>query len=144
MGTFEVERTVRAARSRTFEVVADLRAHGDYVPLTTIVHDPGPIGVGWRFTGRTGLGPVFLPDRMEVTRWQPGESFRIDKRGPVLQGWADVQFSDDGPDTRVVWTERITLGPVALGRVLDPLLDPVNRALFTRVLGALAARAEQA
>lgn len=144
MGTFEVVRTVRAGRAKTFEVVADLRAHGDYVPLTRVEHDPGPIGVGWRFTGRTGVGPLTLVDRMEVTRWEPGESFRIDKRGPVLDGWAEVHFTCDGPDTRVVWHEHILVRPRALGRLLAPVLDPGNRVLFTRVLGAMAARAEHA
>lgn len=144
MGTFEVVRTVRADLARTFAVVSDLRAHGDYIPFTTIEHDPGPIAVGWRFAGRTGVGRLALLDRMEVTRWEPGESFRIDKRGPVLDGWADVHFSVDGDDTRVVWRERIVLRPRVLGAALGPVLDPANRVFFGRALSAMAARAQQA
>lgn len=144
MGTFEVVRTVHADRDRVFAVVADLRAHGDYIPLTTIDGDQGAIGPGWRFTGRTGVGPLVLVDRMEVTRWEPGRGFRIDKRGPALDGWAELHLSPDGPDTRLVWRERIVVRPAAVGRLLGPILDPANKALFGAAVDRMVARAERA
>lgn len=143
MGTFEVVRTVRADRDRVFAVVADFRSHGDYIPLTRITADAGPIGPGWRFVGRTGVARLRLVDRMEVTRWEPGLGFRIDKRGPVLEGWAELHLSDDGPDTRLVWRERIVVRPASVGRLLGPLLDPGNKAVFGVAVDRMVARAEQ-
>lgn len=143
MGVFEIARTVRADRARVFDVVSDFRRHGDYIPLTTMVTDDGPAGAGWRFTGRSGIGPLVLVDRMEITAWEPDRFFRIDKRGPVLDGWAEARLSDDGPHTRLVWTEEIVPRPAALGRRLAPVLDPANRWMFSRALDRMARRAEQ-
>ncbi len=144
MGTFEVVRTVHADRDRVFAVVADFRAHGDYIPLTTIHAGQEAIGPGWRFTGRTGVGPVALIDRMEVTRWEPGRGFRVDKLGPVLDGWGELHLSADGPDTRLVWRERIVVRPAAVGLVLGPILDPANKALLGAAVDRMVARAERA
>jgi carbon monoxide dehydrogenase subunit G len=140
---FEVVRTVRADRATVFAVVSDLGRHGDYIPLTTMVTDPGPVGPGWRFTGRTGIGPLVLVDHMEVTAWEPDRSFRIDKRGPVLDGWAEVRVDDDGPHSRLSWREEIVPRPAALGRWVTPVLDPANRRLFGRSLDRMVRRAEQ-
>lgn len=144
MGTFEVVRTVRADREQVFAVVADLRAHGDYIPLTTIRGGQGPIGPGWRFTARSGVGPLVLVDRMEVTRWEPGRGFRIDKHGPVLDGWAEVRLSQEGPHTRLSWRERIVLRPATVGRLLGPVLDQANKALFAAAVDRMVSRVERA
>lgn len=147
MGTFELARVMPGTQEQVFAVVADLPAYGQYILSTRIEHDPGPVQVGWRFTGYTGVGPVRLPDRMEVTRWEPAQGFGVRKLGPVLSGWAEVELVElprdqgaeeqEGPATLVRWREHITMRPERVGRRLAPLTDPVNRWLFTRALAAM-------
>jgi hypothetical protein len=62
----------------------------------------------------------------------------------VLDGWAELHLSPDGPDTRLVWRERIVVRPAAVGRVLGPILDPANKALFGAAVDRMVARAERA
>ncbi len=144
MGTFELVRSVPAGIHETFGVFAAFRDHGDFIPLTTITSDEGPIGVNWTFTARSGFGPLALPDRMEVSIWDPPHEFRIDKLGPVLDGWAHVHFAREGSDTRVVWREHIMVRPHTVGRVLGRVLDPGNQLMFGRALDKMARRAAEA
>ncbi len=141
MGTFELVRCVPAGLQETFDVFSGFRDHGDYIPLTTITSDEGPIGVNWTFTARSGVGPLALPDRMEVSIWDPPHEFRIDKLGPVLDGWAHVHFAREGSDTRVVWREHIMVRPHIVGRALGRVIDPGNRVMFGRALDKMARRA---
>jgi carbon monoxide dehydrogenase subunit G len=140
MGTVELVRTLPATPEEVFAVVADLPAHGDFVPFTRVEHDPGPVRVGWRFTGLSGVGPLALVDRMQVTAWDPPHGFAVAKLGPVLAGGARATLVPDGAGTRLVWQEEIVLRPTALGRRLGRLTDPVTRWLFTRTLDAMTAR----
>lgn len=157
MGTFELQRTMVGDRDHVFSVVGDLPAYGRYLPMTRIEHDPGPIGEGWRFTGYSGLGPVALVDRMQVTAWDPPHRFAVRKHGPVLLGWAQatvemaqggedrshLAVSTDGkpapPQCRVLWREHIVVRPARIGRVLAPATDRFNTWLFGRALDAMAA-----
>ncbi|MGB5951003.1 MAG: SRPBCC family protein [Ornithinimicrobium sp.] len=141
MGTFDLARRVNASPRHTFEVFSDFANHGDFIPLTTMITDSHPMGVGWRFTGRTGLGPLALVDKMVITVWDPPHEFRIEKLGPMVDGWAHVHFSAEGTDTRVVWRERIVARPAPVGRGLAPVLDPLNRRMFGRALDKMADRA---
>ncbi len=141
MPAVEIVRTVPASVEQVFAAVADLADYGRYIPLTTIEHDRGPIGVGWRFTARTGLGPVALVDRMKVTRWEPSHGFGVVKLGPVLDGWAEVHLTAEAGGTRLVWREEIVPRPAALGRRLAPLSDRLTALLFGRAVDAMAARA---
>jgi carbon monoxide dehydrogenase subunit G len=143
VGTFELVRAVAAPPAATFEVVGDLTAYGAYLPLTRIRADPGPIGPGWRFTARTGPGPLSVVDRMQVTRWDPPHGFAVTKLGPVLDGWAEVSLSADGAGTRLRWREEITVRSVSLGRRLSVISDPVNRWLFGRAVDRMIVRVRQ-
>lgn len=140
MGTVEIVRTLPATPAEVFAVVGDLPSYGDFVPLTRVEHDPGSVGVGWRFTGLSGVGPLVLVDNMEVTAWDPPHRFAVAKLGPVLAGGARVVLEPSGAGTRLVWQEEIVLRPSALGRRLGRLTDPVTRWLFTRALDAMTAR----
>lgn len=140
MGTFELVRTMPGPLDRVFAAVGDLTAYGDYLPMTRIEADRGPVGPGWSFTGRTGAGPVVLVDRMQVVRWDPPHGFGVRKLGPVLAGWAEVHLTPEGEETRVVWQEHITLRPTRIGRHLAPVSDRVNSWLFGRALEAMADR----
>lgn len=143
MGTFDLTRRVPASLNDTFEVFADFRRHGDFIPLTTMSYDDGPVGVNWRFVGRTGFGPLALVDRMEVSVWNPPYEFRIDKLGPVLDGWAHVHFTREGDETRVVWREQIMVRPHTLGRAVERVTDPLNKVMFGQALNKMARRASE-
>jgi Polyketide cyclase / dehydrase and lipid transport len=140
MGRVDLVRTMAGPPERAFSVVGDLPAYGRFLPLTRVEHDPGLVGVGWRFTGRSGIGPLVLVDRMRVTEWDPPYGFAVEKLGPVLTGGARATLWPDGSGTRVVWQEEITVRPTVLGRHLRRLTDPVTRWLFGRALDRMAAR----
>lgn len=151
MGTFELTRTMPGDVEHVFAAVGNLPAYGEYLPMTRIEHDRAPIGPGWSFTGYSGVGPLALIDRMQVTAWQPPMHFAIRKRGPILLGWAEIDLEpaprDDGepddaaPWTIVRWRENIVVRPVRLGRAISPVTDRFNTWLFGRALDAMARRA---
>lgn len=141
MGTIEIARTVPAPPEQVFAAVSDLRGYGRDIPLTAIEADPGPIGVGWTFVGRSGVGALRLPDRMRVTEWDPPRSFAVVKLGPVLEGWAQVHLTPEADGTRVIWREHITPRPVSLLRHLDPVTDRFNRWMFGRAVDRMVRRA---
>ena len=121
------------------------------MPLTTMRLDPGPTGVGWSFAGLTGVGRLRFSDVMRITDWAPptdveSGTFRLVKVGRLLAGWAEVSVlrTANGEQTQLVWRENIVIRPVVLGRLLVPLTDRINRALFARVVDAMAAEAVHA
>jgi len=96
----------------------------------------------------TGLGPFRFADVMRITAWAPPDqtgpgAFRLVKVGHVLAGWAEVSVLPlaGGKATQLVWRENIVIRPVRLGMLLAPLLDRFTKALFTRVVTAMAAEA---
>ncbi len=148
MGTFTVERVVEAPPQRVWDVITDWAGHARWIPLTRMRLDQGQTGVGWSFTGLTGVGRFRFADTMVMTRWSPpvGEGpgvFRLVKVGRLLAGWAEVSVvpAGNGEQTCLIWRENIVIRPVVLGRLLAPLTDRVNRALFASVVDKMAAEA---
>lgn len=141
MGLFEFTRTAPLTPPQVFEVLGDLGAYGRWIPLTRIDADPGPVGTGWGFVARSGIGPLTLPDRMRVTRWEPDAGYSIRKLGPILDGWAEVDLHPEGGHTRVVWREDITVRPRVLGRPLGRVTDPANAWMFGRAVDRMLAEA---
>ena len=143
MGIFEIARTLPADPERTFAVLGDLPAYGQFQPVTRIRATPGPVGVGWSFVAHTGVGPLSVVDRMVVTAWEPGRHFAIVKLGPVLDGGAEVHLSPEGDETRVVWREEIVLRPGWLGRRIAPVADPAMRWFMGHSLDKMADRVRE-
>lgn len=146
-----VRRTVDAPVSRVWATVTDFAAYGEWIPLTTMVLDPGPKEVGWGFAGRTGLGPVGFLDPMLLTVWEPPAdeaaraTFSVRKTGHLLAGWATVLLEPRGDGrTQLTWTEEIVPRPEALFRHVTRLADPVTERLFSRAVAQMAAVAEAA
>lgn len=136
----EIVRTLPAAPAEVFAVLGDLRDYGRYQPLTRIRATPGPVGPGWSFTAYTGLGPLALPDRMVVTRWEPDRHFTVVKLGPLLDGGAEVHLTPEEDGTRVVWHEEITPRPGWAGRRAAPATGAFGRWFIGRTLDAMATR----
>ncbi|MEO8518779.1 MAG: SRPBCC family protein [Dermatophilaceae bacterium] len=148
MGTFRVERSAAVPPQRVWEVITDWESHARWIPLTTMRLDPGPPRVGWSFAGLTGVGRLRFADVMRITEWSPPAGagpgkFRLVKVGHLLAGWAEVSVLplEGGRHTRLLWRENIVIRPVAVGRLLGPLTDRLNKALFSRVVDAMVAEA---
>jgi uncharacterized protein YndB with AHSA1/START domain len=133
-----------APPERTWKALTDWPAHGRWTPLTRVrVLTPASSGVGARFTGRTGVGPLAFEDPMEVVEWRepapgvPG-SCRVVKRGRVVLGeaWFDVAERPGG--SRVTWTEDIEIAPARLTRPFAALIGLVGRLAFTHSLRGMA------
>ena len=112
--------------------------HEDKVPLTRIhVSTPGPDGLGTIFVAHTGLGPLGFDDPMEIVEWHPPQdgapgACRLQKRGRVMTGWAELHVTPDGDGARVSWREDI--GVWRLPTLFDPLVVRSSTLLFARVL----------
>ncbi len=151
MATFTIERVVAAPPAKVWEIITDWAGYARWIPLTTMRLDPGPTAVGWSFAGLTGVGRLRFSDVMRITDWAPptglgSGTLRLVKVGRVLAGWAEVSVLPiaNGEQTHLVWRENIVIRPVVLGRLLVPLTDRINRALFDRAVGAMAAEAVHA
>lgn len=132
-----------APAAEAFDRVTDWEAHTRWVPLTTVRLTRGDGGVGSRFTGRSGVGPVAFDDPMEVLSRVPPEAGRagrceVVKLGRVVTGRAWVEVHARGTGSRVEWTEDVEVAPARLTRPLAPLLALAGRLAFTAVLRAMA------
>lgn len=130
MSEFSVEREVDLSAEEAFARLTDWARHGDHVPLTSIT--PGDGG----FVARTGIGPLGFDDPMEVVAWDPPRHCRLEKRGRVVRGWAEIAVESLGPQScRVRWHEvaHVTGVPGFLGRVEAA----AGRMLFARVVDGL-------
>jgi carbon monoxide dehydrogenase subunit G len=136
---------VPAPASATWQLLTDWQAHGRWVPLTDVrVLTPDGRGVGARFNGRTGLGPLGFDDPMEIVEWREPEAgrpgrVRLAKQGRVVLGDAEIEVEDSpGGGSVVRWTEDVQLVPVRLTRPFDGLVAALGRRAFERSLRAMA------
>lgn len=145
MTSVSVVADVPAPVDDVWRLLTDWPAHGRWVPFTRVrVLTERPDGVGARFVGRTGFGPLGFDDPMEVTAWTPpaaGGAGRcaVVKQGRVLTGTAGFEVSPaPGGGTRVRWTEDFDVTPARLTRPFAPLTALVTKALFARMLRRMA------
>lgn len=142
-GRFEASTTVPLAVGAAFELVADVRNHGRWIPLT---HGrfpdvpPGPLPRGARFTMLSTPGIV---DRMIVTDVSgtpsTGMSTTYRKVGAQLHGVAGIEVRPGStPGTsRITWWEDVHLAgplPARLTRaVVGPFLVLMLRYALRKV-----------
>ncbi len=151
MARFAATADSTASAQALWNVLVDWPAHGRWVPLTRVrVLTPSGAGVGARFVGRTGLGPLAFDDVMEVTRWTPPGGDRpgfchVVKQGRLVLGeaWFEVAARPGGGST-VTWTEQIEIAPARLTRPFAPLLALAGRLAFARVLRRASREAQAA
>jgi hypothetical protein len=135
---------VPATAQRTWQALTDWPSHGRWVPLTEVtVLTPSPAGVGARFVGRTGVGPLAFDDPMEVVEWREPASgvpgyCRLAKQGRVVLGQAWFEVAERGAGSTVSWTEDIEITPVPLTRPFRPLVNLLGRAAFARTLRTMS------
>jgi hypothetical protein len=147
MAVFGLARRVDLPAGESWRRVTDWRAHAAGVPLTSVVSvSPEPVGQGTVVVVRSALGRAGFDDPMEVVRWEPaapedggGGRCRLEKRGRVVLGWAEIEVVPRGSGSLVLWREELRLR--GLPRALDPLLAPAGRLVFGRALDGLLGRA---
>ncbi|MGW3626221.1 SRPBCC family protein [Streptomyces sp. NPDC000880] len=144
MTAFRIARAVTLPADEAWLRVTDWRAHTAQVPLTTVSSvTPSPTRVGTVFVARSGLGDFGFDDPMEVVHWQPPDDgapglCRLEKRGRVIRGWAEIEVLPQGPGAVVVWVEELRIRLVP--RLFDPLVVRVARLVFGRALDGLLTR----
>lgn len=143
---FRIDRAVPLSADEAWRRLTDWPAHADQVPLTRIsVLTPGPTRTGTVFVARTALGRrAGFDDPMEVVVWEPptpggAGRCRLEKRGRVVTGWAEIQVREEGGVTWARWVEELRFGPLPAS--LDPLAGPLTaragRAVFGRAVDRL-------
>ncbi len=149
MGSFTVRREVAAPAEAVWASLVHWPNHGRWVPLTRVVTtSPSPVGVGAKFVGRTGIGPLAFDDSMVVTGWQPPSEGRpgqceIHKTGRVVLGDASFIVTTLGEGRCVVqWSETIQIAGLRRLPLAGRVNDLVGRLAFAAVLRRLAAEAE--
>lgn len=132
MPLITITRDVALSPQDAWDRLTDWPRHGDFVPLTTIRKSEKG------FVARTGVGALGFDDPMEIVEWQPPHHCRLEKRGKVVLGWAELRVEDHGEFSRVFWTEEIRVR--GLPRVFDGLTQAAGMRLFGRVLDGLLSR----
>ncbi|MET9804433.1 SRPBCC family protein [Streptomyces sp. NPDC006368] len=142
MGVFRVERTAPLEVAEAWRRVTDWPAHGAGVPLTRVtVVTAGATRAGSRISARTGVGRFTFDDPMEVVRWEPpapGRAegrCRLEKRGRVVLGWAEIAVRATPAGAAVTWTEELRVR--GLPRACDAVLTRAGRLVFGRTLTGL-------
>ncbi|MET9552105.1 SRPBCC family protein [Streptomyces sp. NPDC006645] len=141
MTVFRVARGTALPAEEAWLRITDWPAHGGGVPLTRVlVTTPGPTGTGTVFVARTGVGRARFDDPMEVVRWEPPAAgrpgrCRLEKRGRVITGWAEIEVTESGGRTLVRWTEELRVR--FLPRFLDGVTARTGRVVFGRVVDGL-------
>jgi polyketide cyclase/dehydrase/lipid transport protein len=141
MEAFTVTRDSPLSPAQAWARVVDWPRHGRYVPFTRVtVTVAAGGGIGTVFTARTGLGRVGFDDPMEVVDWSPpgldGRGHcRLEKRGRVMAGWAELSVEPHGTGARVTWREAAK--PARLPAFTDRVSALAGRLLFGRVLKGL-------
>ncbi len=129
MEPIEITHEVALKPAEAFARITDWERHGDVVPFTTMrLTDTG-------FVARTAVGRFGFDDPMDVVAWDPPRFCRLEKRGRVIRGWAEISVWPTDLGSRIVWREvaHTTGVPGVLGGVERVL----GRALFRRVLTGL-------
>ncbi|MFE9535430.1 SRPBCC family protein [Streptomyces sp. NPDC006691] len=151
MALFRIDRRTPLAPAEAWRRLTDWERHAQGVPLTRItVETPPPSGRGTVFVARTRLGPLGFDDRMEITRWEPPAGAapgvcRLEKRGRVITGWAEIEVGtagEGGPPghapgagTYLIWREDLRVR--GLPRALDALTARAGRLLFGHAMSVL-------
>lgn len=131
MALIEIVREVPLTPDEAWSRVTSWERHGQFVPLTRIDLTAGG------FDAFTGVGPIGFHDPMEVVEWREPSFCRLEKRGRVVTGWAELSVDPLGSTglTRVTWREDIHV--VGMPRLMDGVTRASSKALFSRVIDGL-------
>ncbi|MEO6606331.1 MAG: SRPBCC family protein [Aeromicrobium sp.] len=131
MALIEIVREVDLNPVEAWRRVTDWPAHGRFVPLTKVTM------TSTGFLARTGIGPIGFNDPMDVVTWDEPTFCRLEKRGRLVKGWAELAIEPHNGGSRVTWREEIRVWGVP--RLLDGLTRWASARLFSRVVDGLLA-----
>jgi hypothetical protein len=141
MALFRITRRSALPAAEAWQRMTAWERHAGPVPFTAIRVVGAPAeGVGTLFAARTAIGPIGFDDPMEVTAWQTPQGdrpglCRLEKRGAVVTGWAEIEVRSHREGSVVQWREDLRVA--GLPRALDPLTAWCGRLLFGRVMRRL-------
>ncbi len=138
---------VDAPAAVVWDYVTDWERQGEWMLGTRVRITGGDgRGVGTTLHAVTGVGPLGVPDTMEVVEFTapsdaaPGRA-AVRHTGRIIRGDGFFEVVALGPDRcRFTFTELIDLPLGALGRLGWPLVRPVIRAGFLVSLRRMAER----
>lgn len=131
MALIEIVREVRLPPGEAWARLTDWRRHGEFVPLTRITLTPQG------FDAFTGLGRIGFHDPMDVVESREPQFCRLEKRGRIITGWAELEVEPHALGSRVTWREDIRVW--GMPRFMDGVTKASSRALFSRVIDGLLA-----
>ncbi|MRJ77475.1 SRPBCC family protein [Aeromicrobium sp. SMF47] len=131
MALIEIVREVRLPPAEAFARLTTWERHGDHVPLTRITRTPDG------FDAFTGVGRIGFHDPMDVVQWREPSFCRLEKRGRVVTGWAELSVDPIDGGSRVTWREDIHV--TGMPRLMDAVTRASSRRLFSRVIDGLLA-----
>ncbi|MCF3964016.1 SRPBCC family protein [Streptomyces fuscigenes] len=141
MSAFRVERTVPLDVDEAWRRITRWPSHTARVPLTSMsVRTPGPTREGTVIVARTGAGPAGFDDPMEIVAWEPPAGgrpgrCRLEKRGRVVRGWAEIGVRAAPGGARVAWLEEVRVA--GLPRLFDGVTADAGRLMFGREMDHL-------
>ena len=118
---------VDAPVEQTWAGATDWAGQGEWMLGTRVWPTAqGGQGVGGGIEAFTGVGPLGVLDRMEITLWEPPRRCHVRHLGRVVRGTGafEVEPLADGR-SRFVWREDLELPLGLLGRLGWPLVRPV-------------------
>lgn len=138
MTRFTIERATGLPAAEAWRRLTQWEHHGDVIPCTTVTRSGE--AVGSTFTARTALGPIGFDDPMEVVAWQPPGAdtaghCRIEKRGKVITGWAELTVAPTPTGSRVRWDEAASIRHT--GKVVDLPGRWASKRIFGRLVDRL-------
>jgi carbon monoxide dehydrogenase subunit G len=128
---FEIVREVHLPPEESWRRLTDWEQHARHVPLTRIIRTDGG------FIARTGVWRFRFDDPMAIVDWREPVFCRLEKRGRVVTGWAEVTVEPQPAGSRVTWREDLHVR--GLPRAFDALTRAVSTRVFSRVIDGLLA-----
>ena len=125
----EIEREVPLTQEEAFARLTDWPRHAEVLPFTDVRVTETGIVV------RTAVGRVGFDDPMDIVQWDPPRFCRLEKRGRVVRGWADICVWPTDTGSKVVWREVAHVTGVP--RVMARVEKAAGTALFGRLLNGL-------
>lgn len=126
-----------------WRAASEFRRHSAYFPLTQVSVTQGSgESVGDSILGLTRIGPVRLADPMTITGYDAPHHYAVRKTGAVLTGTVEVQVSQHGDGSEVVWTATVVPANRWLARLGAPVNALVSRAVYQHAVNQMARTAE--
>ncbi|AWB92360.1 SRPBCC family protein [Aeromicrobium chenweiae] len=129
MALIEIVREVHLTPDEAWSRLTHWERHGDHVPLTHVVRTADG------FDAFTGVGRVGFHDPMDVVEWREPSFCRLEKRGRVITGWAELSVVPVDGGSRVTWREDIHV--TGTPQFMDGITRASSRLLFSRVIDGL-------